>query len=145
MVDFAVALVMLLAMMIWTGVHPGVYLLLTPVPILLLVMLSLGIGLMTAALTVSYRDVQYILPVAMQILLYASPIAYSVSAVPAHWQWMFRLNPLVAPMEAFRAGLLNTALPPSLMLTYSAAVCAAVFVAGLFTFKAMERKFADVI
>ena len=76
MVDFAVAAAMMVVMMVMYHVHPTMSLLLLPVWMAVLLLLSLGIGLITAALTVSYRDVQYILPVAMQILLYASPIAY---------------------------------------------------------------------
>ena len=82
LVDFAVAAGMMTVLMLIYGVAPGWGLLLLPVLMGLLLMLALGIGLCTAALSVSYRDVQYIVPVFMQILLYASPIAYAVSAVP---------------------------------------------------------------
>jgi lipopolysaccharide transport system permease protein len=81
----------------------------------------------------------------MQILLYASPIAYAVSAVPAHLRGVYLLNPLSAPLEAFRASLLHTSWPAASSLAGAAAVSALVFLIGLYSFKRMERKFADVI
>jgi lipopolysaccharide transport system permease protein len=112
-------------------------------------MLALGIGLCTAALAVSYRDVQYILPVFMQILLYASPIAYGLSHALAklspRWRPLYLMNPLSGPLEAFRWSILNTTRPPLLNLLYAAVVSVIVFLVGAFSFKRMERKFADVI
>jgi lipopolysaccharide transport system permease protein len=145
MVDFGVTLAMLAILMIFTGVAPTWTIILLPLWMIVLLMFALGIGLITAALTVSYRDVQYILPVALQILFFASPIGYAVAAVAEHLRPWYRLNPLAAPIEAFRASLLPTTHPPAIMLLYSFAISAAVFVIGLFTFKSMERKFADVI
>jgi lipopolysaccharide transport system permease protein len=145
LVDFSVALLMLIAAMIARSVHPGWSVLMMPLSMLMLLMLALGIGLVGAALSVSYRDVQYIVPVALQIVLYASPVAYAVSAVPEHLRRWYRLNPVCAPIEAFRASILNTAMPPTESLLYAAVACVVVLAAGLYTFKAMERKFADVI
>src|SRR6185437_15713254 len=88
-----------------------------------LLLIALGIGLCTAALTVSYRDVQYILPVFMQILMYASPIAYgltyALARIPPRFQCFYLLNPLAAPLESFRASLLGTQWPPARALAYS--------------------------
>jgi lipopolysaccharide transport system permease protein len=119
--------------------------LLLPVWMAVLLLLSLGIGLCAAALTVSYRDVQYILPVALQILLYASPVAYALSAVPANLRSLFLLNPLTGPLSAFRWSLLDTDAPPAMNLLYAAAVSVVVFLLGAYSFKRMERQFADVI
>ncbi|MEA3212776.1 MAG: lipopolysaccharide transport system permease protein [Chthoniobacter sp.] len=145
LVDFAVAAAMMTVLMFINGVVPGWGILLLPVLMGMLLMLALGIGLCTAALSVSYRDVQYIVPVFMQILLYASPIAYAVSAVPAHLRSVYLLNPLSAPLEAFRASLLHTSWPSASSLAGAAAVSGLVFLSGLYSFKRMERKFADVI
>jgi lipopolysaccharide transport system permease protein len=94
---------------------------------------------------VSYRDVQYILPVFLNILLYASPVAYGVAAVPARWRWVYLLNPLTPPLEALRAGLLGQAFPDVRPLLVSGLLAAALVTAGLYAFKRMERNFADVI
>jgi lipopolysaccharide transport system permease protein len=77
----------------------------------LLMMLALGVGLYAAALMVSYRDVQFILPVMVQLLLYGSPIAYSLSSVPAVWQKYCLLNPLTELLAAFRWSLLGSRCP----------------------------------
>ena len=146
LIDFGVALAMMVVLLVVYHITPHLGLLLLPVWLLLILMLALGFGLMAAALTVSYRDVQYVLPVLMQFALYASPIAYALSAVPHSLRPFFFLNPLSGLLEAFRWSLLGT--PHHLEwgpVGYSAALAAVVFVAGAFAFKKMERKFADVI
>ena len=145
MVDFAVAAAMLAVMLVIYGVVPPASIVLVPVWMALLLALALGLGLMTTALSVSYRDVQYILPVLLQILLYAGPTAYSASAVPSRWRTVFYLNPVSGPLEAFRASLLGTPFPRGSVLWYAGGVSAVCFAAGLYLFKRMERKFADVI
>ena len=145
LVDFAVAAGMLAGLMIVHRIVPTPALLLLPLPIAILIALALGIGLLTASLAVSYRDVQYILPVFLQILLYASPVAYGLSMVPDHLRPYYTWNPLTAPLELFRYALLGTGAPPALALLYSTATAAAVLLVGLYAFKRMERRFADVI
>jgi lipopolysaccharide transport system permease protein len=145
LVDFAVAAGMMAVLMGIYGVVPGWGILLLPFWMAVLLMLALGVGLCAAALAVPYRDVQYIIPVFIQILLYASPIAYAVSAVPEHLRGFYLLNPLSAPLEAFRASLLHTAWPDWQSLAGAAVLSAVVFLIGLYSFKRMERKFADVI
>ena len=145
LVDFVVAAAMLAVMLVVYHVLPSAALVLLPVWMGLLLALGLGLGLITASLAVSYRDVQYILPVAMQILLYAGPTAYPAAAVPERWRTVFYLNPVSAPLEAFRASLLGTPQPNVRALWYAAALSAVCFAAGLYLFKRMERKFADVI
>jgi lipopolysaccharide transport system permease protein len=149
LVDFGVALGMMIVLMIIYRVPPGPGLLLLPLLMALLFALALGIGLCSAALTVSYRDVQYILPVMLQILMYASPIAYGLTyameRVPGKLQIVYLLNPLSTPLEAFRASLLGTPWPSLAWLAYSTLAAIVVFVLGALSFKQMERKFADVI
>ena len=145
LVDFAVAAVMMAVAMAFYHVVPTAAVLLLPVWAALLLLLSLGLGLVATSLAVSYRDVAYILPVFLQILLYASPIAYALSAVPARARTVYDLNPLSAPLEAFRASLLGTPMPGGGSLAYSAVVSILLFLAGVYAFKRMERKFADVI
>lgn len=145
LVDFAVAAVLMVVLMVVYRIPPRPELLLLPVWMGMLLALSLGIGLCAAALAVSYRDVQHIMPVFTQILLYASPIAYGVSAVPAHLRPVYNLNPLSAPLEAFRATLLGTPWPAGWALAYAAGMAALILLAGVYSFKRMERRFADVI
>ena len=145
LIDFGVALGMMAGLLIAYGITPGIGLLLLPVWLLLILMLAMGIGLFTSALMVSYRDVGFILPVLMQFLLYASPIAYALSAVPKNLRTVYFLNPLSGLLEAFRWSLLGRGQMEAGTLVYSAAVSLGVFLLGAFSFKKMERKFADVI
>ena len=145
LLDFAVSLVMLVAIMIFYRIVPGWGLLLLPVWLVLMLLLAVGIGLFTSALMVTYRDVGYILPVVTNFLFYASPIAYSLSIVPPHLQLLFTVNPLSGLLQAFRWSLLGDGTLPLGMVAYSAVFAVSIFVLGAFSFKKMERKFADVI
>ena len=119
--------------------------LLLPVWLGLVLMLAVGLGLMASALMVSYRDVQHILPVFTQMLLYASPVAYRTEAVPAGLRPVFAANPLTGLLEGFRWSLLGTGELRWGWAAYSAAAAVIALLAGLLTFKRMERRFADVI
>jgi lipopolysaccharide transport system permease protein len=149
MVDFVVAAAMMAFIMAVCHVHPGIGLLLLPVWILGFLMLSLGVGLFAAALTVSYRDVQYILPVALNLLMWASPIGfsatYAIEHLPHKLRFMFYLNPLTGLFEAFRWSTLNTTPPSPRSVVYAMAFCGIALLLGAKAFKQMERKFADVI
>jgi lipopolysaccharide transport system permease protein len=103
--------------------------------------------LIAAALTVQYRDIQHILPILIPFMLYASPVAYDVTQIPQNYQRLFYLvNPLAAPIVAFRASLLpSTPMPPTAYLAWSASVTLVIFVLGAAVFKRTERKFADVV
>lgn len=144
-VDFGVALVMMAAILVVGGVTPGLALITLPVWVALAALLGSGIGLVAAALMVSYRDVGYVLPVLTQILLYASPVAYAVSAVPDSALAWFRLNPLTGMLEGFRWALLDSPAPPTWVMAWSAGCAVVLFVVGATVFARMERRFADVI
>jgi lipopolysaccharide transport system permease protein len=107
LIDFAVGFGVMVLLLIMYSVHPGVRLLLLPVWLTLLLMLAVGIGLYTSALMVTYRDLQYAIPVLIQFLLYASPVGYAVSAVPQRFRVLYLLNPLSELLEAFRWSLLG--------------------------------------
>lgn len=145
LIDFAVALGMMALLLVVYRWLPGAGLALLPVWLTILLLLAFGVGIWTAALSVSYRDVQYVMPVFIQILFYASPVPYGASLVPKHLQGIYYLNPVSAPLEAVRSALLGTPLPPVQWLAYSAAMAAFASIAGLIAFKRMERRFADVI
>lgn len=145
LVDFVVALAMMAALLAVFRIPPTPAVLFLPVGIAMLLMLAQGIGLITASLAVTYRDINYILPVFIQMLLYASPVAYAVSAIPEEWRTLYMLNPLVPVLEAFRWSLLSANAFPGLWLLYSAAWSVGLFTLGAFMFKRMERRFADVI
>lgn len=116
-----------------------------PVALALLGTLALGVGFAATALAVRYRDVQYVLPVALQLALYASPIAYAASAVPARWQALYHANPLAAPLELMRWSLLGTPAPAGRHVAYSVAVAVIAWTAGVWIFRRIEQAFADEI
>ncbi|MDP9173936.1 MAG: ABC transporter permease [Planctomycetota bacterium] len=145
LIDFAIAMVVMVGMMIWFKVQVTAAIFLLPVWFILIQMMALGAGLYASALMVSYRDVQYILPVAVQMLLYGSPIAYMMNQVPEKLRIFVLLNPLSELMEAFRWSLVGEGAINWVGLSYSIAVSIAAFVIGAMVFKQMERKFADVI
>ena len=145
LVDFAVALGMMAVILAIVGIAPGWGVLMLPVWLVVALLLATGIGLAAAALMVSYRDVAYVLPVATQLLLYASPIAYAVSSVPTSLRFAVDVNPLTGLLEGFRWSLLRTAAPTTGAVTYSAAASLVAFLLGALVFTRMERKFADVI
>jgi lipopolysaccharide transport system permease protein len=113
--------------------------------VLLFVLLGLGIGLATSAWMVRYRDVAYVLPWILQVGLFATPIAYSLDAVPANLEPFFLANPLTWLMEAFRFSLLGTPAPPVWMIVGGVVVSVVVFLAGAMVFQRNERSFADLI
>lgn len=144
-IDFGVALLVLTLLLIINGLVPGAGLLLLPVWLSLIILLAIGIGMIASALMVIYRDVQYVLPVLIQLWLYASPVAYAVSVVPARFRPFYFLNPLTGLLEAFRWSLLGRGEIRWESVGYSALFTFLVFIGGAFIFKRMERRFADVI
>jgi lipopolysaccharide transport system permease protein len=145
LVDFSVALVLMGAICVIIGVFGGWALLTLPLWLLLVVMLSLGLGLSAAALMVTYRDVGYVLPVVNQVLLYGSPVAYGLNALPRSVRGWYQVNPLSGALEGFRWSLLRTTPPSVEAVLWSAGFAVVLFGAGVSVFATMERKFADVI
>ncbi len=145
LLDFAVALVVLLGMLVAAGATPGLGVLAVPLWAFGLVALAFGLGLIGASLMVSYRDVQHVLPVAMQLLLYASPVAYAASNVPHRYAHLYLLNPVAVLLEGLRASLLGTPAPGTPLVLHAALVIGLVLALGAFLFRRLERRFADVI
>lgn len=145
LVDFVVSLGMFGVLLAVYRVAPTAALLTLPFWILLLGAGAFGAGVVAASLMVRYRDVQYVLPVATQLLLYASPVAYAAARVPERWHTLYFLNPLVAAIEGLRWSLLGTEAPSAGSVAYSAAIAALAVIGGVVVFRRMERGFADVI
>jgi len=144
-IDFAVAFVLLLGMMIWYGIMPAWGLLALPLFLLLALATALAVGLWCSALNVRYRDVGYTIPFLTQCWMYASPVAYPVSLVPENWRFVYSLNPMAGVVEGFRWALLGKQGPDFVMMAVSTVVVALLLVGGLVFFKHMERTFADIV
>ena len=143
-VDFLVAMAILALMMAYYGFVPTINVIFLPLFVLLALATSLAVGLWLSALNVQYRDFQYTVPFLIQIWLYASPVVYSTSLVPEHYQLIYGLNPMVGVIEGFRWALLGTA-PPSGIISLSIIVVLVLLVTGAFYFKKMEQYFADIV
>ena len=145
MIDIGASFIVLIALMVWYGVSPTWGIMLLPVFLLLAMMTALAIGLWLCALNVTYRDVGHMVPFLTQVWMFASPIAYPVSAVPEQWRLLYGLNPMVSVVEGFRWALLGKAAPDFMMMSVSGLGVLACLVFGVMYFKRMERTFADVI
>jgi lipopolysaccharide transport system permease protein len=145
LVDFAVAFVVLLGMMLYYGIVPTAAILTLPLLILLAVATALAVGLWLSALNVEYRDVRYTIPFLTQFWLFATPVAYPSSLVPERWRALYGLNPLAGVVEGFRWALLGKAEGPGPLLTVSVAVVVVLLIGGLYYFRRMERTFADIV
>jgi lipopolysaccharide transport system permease protein len=143
--DFLVGSVLLIAMMAAYGVSPSIGLALVPLFALLAVVTALGTGFLLSALNARYRDVQAAIPLLVQLWLFASPIAYPSTLVPAGWRTVYALNPMVTVVDGFRWALLSAPAPTPGMVVASVAVACVLAVVGLIYFQSTEREFADVI
>jgi lipopolysaccharide transport system permease protein len=144
LLDFAIASVLLIGLLIYYGFSPALsYLMVLPL-VLLTTLFALGVGIWLSALNVKYRDVRYALTFLIQIWMFLSPIIYPSSMVPQEWRWVLSLNPLTGLVEAFRASLFGRELP-WLALAYSAVFTLVMLVYASYTFRRMERTFAEFI
>ncbi len=152
-VDFALAFLVLIAMMLAYGIVPTANIIWLPLLLLLAVVTSLGVGLWFAALNVRYRDVQHIVPFLVQIWLFITPIAYPSSMLDEPWRTLYALNPMAGVVEGFRWALLANApmegeaalAAPGPMIAVSSVAAVAIFLGGAFYFRRLERSFADVV
>jgi len=145
LVDFAIAFVVLLLMMVFYGIRPTANLWLLPLLVLLALITAIGVSLWLSALNVMYRDVGHMLPFLNQFWMYITPIAYSSSIVPEKWRFVYALNPLTGVVEGFRWALLGTGEGPGITLLISSCIAILITISGLFYFRRMERKFADLV
>ena len=145
LVDFAIAFIILLGMMLFYGIIPGAAVITLPLFLLLAFMTSLGIGLWLSALNVKYRDVAYIIPFLAQFWLFVTPVAYPSTIIPEHWRFLYSLNPMVAVVEGFRWALLGQQNVQGEFIFLSTMVVVTLFIGGLFYFRRMEAEFADVV
>jgi lipopolysaccharide transport system permease protein len=145
-VDFLVALSLLAALMIGYGFVPGWQVVVLPFFILLAFGLSLGLGLLLAALNVEYRDFRYVVPFILQLGFFVTPIAFSTSDVPERWRLLFGLNPMVGVIDGIRWSLFHgEASLDGRLIAVSLVMAAILLYFGVRYFRQMERGFADVI
>jgi lipopolysaccharide transport system permease protein len=145
MVDFALAFIVLLGMMLRYGMVPTINVLALPPLLLLALVTSLAVGLWLSALNVEFRDVRYVVPFLVQVWLFATPIAYPSSLLQEPWRTLYGINPMVGVVEGFRWALLGTDTAPGPIIAVSALMALTLLVGGAFYFRRMEKTFADVV
>jgi lipopolysaccharide transport system permease protein len=145
LVDFAIAFLILVVLMIYYKVTPTAAVWLLPIFLLLAIVTALGVALWLSAINVQYRDVNYVLPFLTQFWLFLTPVAYSAKVISAKWQIVYSLNPMAGVVNGFRWALLGTNTGPNLNMAVSAVISLAILVSGVFYFRSMERTFADTI
>ena len=145
LVDFAIAFVVLLGLFWKYHIVPSASLVVLPVFILLAVASALAMGLWLSALNVQYRDVRYTIPFLTQLWLFATPVVYPSSLVPAKWRALYGLNPMAGVVEGFRWALLGKAANPGPLVWVSAGMVVLLLLGGVIYFRRMESTFADIV
>ncbi len=144
LVDFGIALLIIISAILYYRVMPTWSLLLLPFFTLQMICVAAGVGMLMSAMAIRYRDVRYAMGYALQMLMYSAPIVYSASEIPEKWRLIYSINPIVGTIEGFRACLLGLPIPwPFIVPGILTAIVLLFF--GAYYFKRMERVFVDVI
>ncbi len=146
LVDFVIAFVILIGLMIYYGVTPSLNAIWAlPLFLLLAIVTALGVALWLSAINVQYRDVNYALPFMTQFWLFITPVAYSSNLISDKWQLVYSLNPMAGVVNGFRWALLGTNTGPGPEMAVSVVIAVIILISGLFYFRNMEKTFADTI
>jgi lipopolysaccharide transport system permease protein len=144
LIDFGIAFVILVGMMFFYGLAPGLSVLTLPLLLLLAYITALGIGLFVSAANVKYRDVTYVIPFLTQFMLFLSPVVYATALVPPEWRLFYSLNPMVGVIDGFRWALLGTPIDSGSFLV-SAGAAIVICAGSILYFRRTEHEFADVV
>jgi len=149
LVDFAIAFLVLIVLMLIYGIRPTSNIFLLPGFILLAMLTALGFGLWLSALNVRFRDINYTIPFIVQAWMYLTPVVYGTNLIPEPYRFLLALNPMTGVTAGFRWALLGNRLadasPPGALFPVSIGITLVVLLAGLFFFRTTERSFADII
>jgi lipopolysaccharide transport system permease protein len=145
LVDFLIAFLVLLGMMLYYSMAFTWNILMLPALILLVTLFALGVGMWLSALNVKYRDVRHATPFILQMWMFASPVIYPPTFVPEKWRWMLALNPMTGIIDGFRSAILGQKGFNWSELTVSITVTLALLIYSAYAFKRMEKSFADLI
>jgi len=144
-VDFFIAFIVLIAMMIFYGIAPTINIWTLPLFLILALVTAIGVGLWLSALNVLYRDINYVLPFLTQFWMFLTPIAYPSSMIPERFRVLYALNPMTGVVEGFRWALLGSGQAPGTMTLVSSIVAFILLITGLIYFRRTERQFADMV
>ena len=142
--DFALAFLILIALMLYYGIYPTIAIVVLPLLLLLAFGSALSVGIWLSAVNVAYRDVRYTIPFLTQIWLLVTPIAYPSSLLGEPWQSIYGLNPMAGVVDGFRWALLGSD-PPGQMIAVSVGTTLLLLGSSLYYFRQMERTFVDIV
>src|SRR5467141_2816372 len=143
LLDFAISFAVFLVLMAYYRMVPTRAVIWLPAFMLLAILTALGVGLWLSALNALYRDVRYVVPFLVQFWMFASPVAYPSSLVPAKWRWLYGLNPMAGVIDGFRWAVTGRGQAPGVAMAASAVCVGVVLLGGLFFFQRMETNIAD--
>lgn len=143
--DVAISTVILIGIAVAFGVAITPTILLLPVFVVFALLAAASVGIWLGALNVEYRDIRYVFPFLTQLWLFATPVAYPASSVPEQYQWLLGLNPMAGVVEGFRWAIIGQDEPPWTVIATSSVIVAVLLVSGLYYFRRVEHRFADVI
>jgi len=144
-VNYSIAFLILIFMMLYYGFLPNYSIILLPLIVFLAFISATGLGLWLSALNVKYRDVRYVIPFFIQLLLFTTPVIYPVTILPERFRWILSLNPIFGIIDAHRACILGYKPIDWFSFNISTAMTLFIFITGLYFFRRTERFFADVI
>jgi lipopolysaccharide transport system permease protein len=128
-----------------SDLHPNLWILFLPVLLLIMAGIGLGLGIIISSLTTKYRDLQQLLVFGIQLMMYATPVIYPLSTVPANWRWLLLANPITPVIEIFRKAFLGTSSVEPIYLLYSAGFTVVVLLIGILIFNRVENTFMDTV
>ncbi|MBA3785927.1 MAG: ABC transporter permease [Acidobacteria bacterium] len=144
LIDFLISFGLLVLLMLYYGIGFSPNIIMLPILTVLTTFLAIDIGMWMSALNVKYRDIRYALPFLIQLWMFATPIIYPSSLIPDKWRWLFIINPLTGLIEGYRSAIFGTpfdfvGLGVSIFIIFAALIYSA------YTFRQMERSFADIV
>jgi lipopolysaccharide transport system permease protein len=150
LIQFGIGMILFLLVyfyyiIIGRDIEPNIYLLLFPLLVVLMGVMGLGLGMLVSAMTTKYRDMQHLIQFGVQLLMYATPVVYPISAIPEKYQWVIMANPMSGIIEAFKYGFLSTGSLNWGLLAYSTIFTILIFVFGLMVFNKTEKNFMDTV
>jgi lipopolysaccharide transport system permease protein len=145
LIDFSIALLFLLVLMIIYKVAPSPHIIYFPLLIVLVIILSLSVGIWASALTIRFRDIQYIIPFLVQIGFYITPVAYPSTLIPPKYSFIYHLNPMAGLIDAFRWSVLGGSFDGFNYFLLSLGMIFLLFFGGIYYFRSIENSFADIV
>jgi lipopolysaccharide transport system permease protein len=150
LISFGIRLVVFVFFLLYfilagSGVKPNLWILVLPILLLIMAGLGLGLGIIISSLTTKYRDLQQLVGFGVQLLMYASPVIYPLSTVPANWRWLLLVNPITPVIEVFRRAFLGASAVEPVYLLYSMGFTCVVLLIGVLIFNRVENTFMDTV